>query len=248
MGIVCSTSMIARCPLVATVLSPVPAPVWSPLDDPGLQAWYDPSDPGYRTLDISNRFESLTDKGPLGREPVLQNINVNRPTLGTLGGRDALGLDGARWLRGAWTSSLSAPYLSIVVAEITGPSTTYVLVDNASTNNSGAIFFGTGTWRSTSSQVLNSGDSTLGGIRAHAAVNGTVGGAYYIDNFVTPAASGNNGNNAANGRTIGRNFTTGGSVVGTIGDHIITTSTDAVTLSLYADWLTSRYTGLVVIS
>jgi hypothetical protein len=245
MGLVCSTKMIVRSPTTVTVISPPPTPEWSPLDDPGLQAWYDPSDPLYRTLDINGNFDSLADKSPVGREPVVQNVSANRPTLGTLGGRQALGLDGTRWLQGSWNISLSAVYMSIVVADVTGADATYVLVDNASTANGGAIFFGTGTWRSTSSQVLNSGDTIKNGLRAHAAANG-VSGAYYIDDFGTPKVTGNNGTTAANGRTIGRNIATSGTVVGVIGDHIVTTSTDLTTRTNYAAWLTARYSGLTV--
>lgn len=218
---------------------------WSPLDDPGLQAWYDPSDPAYRTLDGSNRFEALADKRGL-REPVEQSTGGNRPTLSTLGGRDALGLDGSRWLRGSWASTLAAPYVSIVVAQVTGTGATYVLVDNAATNNSGAVFFASGDWRSSSGTVLSSGNTTRGGLRAHLALNGA-SGAYYLDNFGTAIVSGANGTNVANGRTIGRNNATGGSVEGVIGDHIITTSSDATTRANYARWLSARYSGLTVV-
>lgn len=221
------------------------APVaWSPLLDAGLQAWYDPSDPAYRTLDGSDRFHVLADKGPLGREAT-QNSGGNRPTLSTLGGRDALGLDGARWLRGAWASSLSTPYMSIVVADVTGASGSHVLCANASTNTSGTIFFDSGSWRASSGVTLDSGDTTRNGLRAHALIGGA-SGAYYLDDFGTAIVSGNAGTTAANGRTIGRNQGTFGTVVGLIGDHIVTTSSDATTRALYAAWLTARYTGLTV--
>jgi hypothetical protein len=223
------------------------APVWTPLDDPGLVAWYDPSDPAARTLDGSDRFEALTPKGAGGKEAAVQATADARPTLTTLGGVEALGLDGNRWLRGAWAASLAQPCMSIVVCDITGTGATYVICDNEATSNH-AIFFASSTWRASAPSVIASGDTSKNGIRAHAFVAAGGDSAYYIDDFTDPLIGGSAGSTGVTGRTIGGNIsaTPGGRVVGVIGDHIITTSTDATTRALYAQWLTDRYAGLTV--
>lgn len=226
-----------------------PAP-WTPLDDPGLVAWYDPSDPAMRDLDGSDRFEELRAKGPGNKEPVTQATGSARPTLTTLGGVEAMEFDGGDWLRVTWATNLSQPCMSIIVADITGTGLTYVTCDNEAggAGTHSAAFFSSGEWRASAPSVLVSGDGTRNGLRAHAFVANGGSSAYYLDDFTDPAIEGSGGSNAISGRTIGGNAgaTPAGRVVGAIGDHIVTTSTDATTRALYAQWLTDRYVGLTV--
>lgn len=223
------------------------APVWTPLDDTGLQAWYDPSDPGARTLDGSDRFEALAPKGG-SKEAAVQATEGARPTLTTLGGVEALGLDGDRWLRGAWAASLAQPCMTIVVCDITGTGATYVICDNTPGSTHAGGFFSSSLWRASANTNISSADGTRNGLRAHAFVANGADSSYYLDDFTTPGVTANAGANAIIGRTIGGNAgaTPAGRIVGAIGDHIVTTSIDADTRALYAAWLTARYTGLTV--
>lgn len=225
--------------------SRVSAAPWTPLSDAGLAAWYDPSDPAYRTLDGSSRYEALADKSTTGKVALTQATEGARPTSTTLGGRDALGFDGSRWLRGAWSASLSQAHTVIVVASLTTASV-QVITDN-NTGNAHAVYYFNTQWVAESGASLTY-TAAMTGLKAHAFVANGATSRYHINDFATAVASGNAGTNAISGRTVGgsRAATPANRVTGAIGDVIVTTSIDAATLARYAAWLTARYTGLTV--
>lgn len=73
--------------------------LWVPTGIAGKQLWVDPSDPDNITLDGSGNYEVVSDKSGLGRH-YSQATAGSRPLADTTTfARQALGLDGARWLQ-----------------------------------------------------------------------------------------------------------------------------------------------------
>lgn len=215
------------------------AAAFSPADDADLALWLR-ADLGI--ADTGGLVDSWTSQAG---DAVLTGSGAGRPTLGTsatYGGRAVLTFAGSQFVRDTLYTTISQPYIAIVVGRSTSGATQIVIDDGGTGADSPAIFFATGQWqgRGGTSSLL-SGVTSVSAPLAQAVVANGASSAYYAGNdFTTASVSGVSGTVASQSLTVGANNSGTGGLNGEVAEVIITRATAAI-LATYRDYINTRY-------
>lgn len=212
---------------------------WQPSDDANAVRWWR-ADLG-RTM-VSTKVSAWQDQ--IEGVSVSQATDADRPTVGTLGGQDALSFAGSQQLRGAGFTAIEQRWLVILVAKVANSGTEIILDDGNGNASNWAIF-------SNATNFVYSAGSNLTGAASSDAnphaflldANGA-SSAGYLDNWSSADASGNAGTNSNDDMTVGANHADAGPMTGEVAEIIIINN--PANLALYATYLTDRYSSITV--